>query len=385
MVPSFYLSCDDMLRKWDEIVARKEGGSCEVDVWPYLQTLTSDVISRTAFGSSYLEGRKIFELQKELAQQVMVATRSVSIPGYRCINFFNFFFFFFVEKKNPFFLQLIFFDFLSRFLPTKGNRRVKEISKEVQSSLLGIINRRIQAMEAGEEAIRDDDLLGLLLESNSKEIKQNGNKSAGMSMNEVIEECKLFYFAGHETTSSLLVWTMILLSKHSDWQARARDEVSQVVGKGNPNHQHLNHLKIVTMILQEVLRLYPPAIFLTRFTQEECRLGELNLPAGVQLLLPVYLLHHDCRIWGEDAKEFKPERFGDGVPKAAQGQMAYFPFGWGPRICVAQNFAMAEAKMAVAVILLNYSFQLSPSYAHAPHQVIALQPQHGAHLILTKL
>lgn len=238
-------------------------------------------------------------------------------------------------------------------------------------------------MEAGEEASRDD-LLGLLLESNSKEIKQNGNKS-GMSMNEVIEECKLFYFAGNETTSSLLVWTMILLSKHSDWQSRARDEVSQVIGKGNPNHQDLNRLKIVTMILQEVLRLYSPAISLTRFTHEECRLGDLNLPAGIQLMMPVYLPHHDPKLWGEDAAEFRPERFSDGVPRAAMERMAYFPFGWGPRICVAQNFAMAEAKMAVAVILRNYSFQLSPSYAHAPHQVVALQPQFGAHLILRKL
>lgn len=86
MVPSFYLSCDEMLSKWDEIVGSK--GSCEVDVWPYLQKLTSDVISRTAFGSSYLEGSKIFELQQELAQHIALANRSVYIPGYRYC-FFN--------------------------------------------------------------------------------------------------------------------------------------------------------------------------------------------------------------------------------------------------------------------------------------------------------
>ncbi|KAG6419437.1 hypothetical protein SASPL_121659 [Salvia splendens] len=138
MVPYFYLSCNEMLSKWDEIVGNE--GSCEVDVWPHLQTMAGDAISRTVFGSNYLEGRRIFELQHELAQQVVAANRSVNISGYR-------------------------------FLPTKSNKRVKEIAKEVKSSLLDIINRRMRAMEASQE-----DLLGMLLESNSKEIKQHGNK-----------------------------------------------------------------------------------------------------------------------------------------------------------------------------------------------------------------
>lgn len=121
---------------------------------------------------------------------------------------------------------------------------MKEIREKVKSTLVQIINRRTKAMEAGEEGSRGD-LLGLLLESNSKEIKENGDKF-GMSMEKVIEECKLFYFAGQETTASLLIWTMILLAKHTDWQARAREEVMQVFSQGEPDYQHLNHLKIVS-------------------------------------------------------------------------------------------------------------------------------------------
>lgn len=141
------------------------------------------------------------------------------------------------------------------------------------------------------------------------------------------------------------------------------------------------------MILQEVLRLYPPAFMIMRRTHKEVRLGDVTIPGGVQLMLPLILLHHDPKIWGADAKEFNPERFRDGVPKEAQGAgaLAYFPFSWGPRICIAQNFAMLEAKIAMAMILKRYSFELSPSYSHAPHQVVTVQPQRGAHLILNKL
>ncbi|KAH6788865.1 cytochrome P450 [Perilla frutescens var. frutescens] len=350
MVPSFYLSCAEMLSKWDKIVP--SDGCCELDVWPYLQTMTSDVISRTAFGSSYEEGRKIFQLQTERAHRFMEANTSLDIPGYR-------------------------------FLPTKFNRRMKETAKEIESTLLGIINKRITAMEE-EASMNDQDLLGLLLDSNFNEIKQHGNVS-GMSMKEVIEECKIFYFAGQETSAALLVWTMILLSEHRDWQARARDEVLKVFGREIPDYQGLNHLKIVNLILHEVLRLYPPVVEISRIVVEEMVVGELNLPAGVQLIIPTTQLHQHCKFWGEDAKEFKPERFGEGVSKATQGQLTYFPFGWGPRICVGQNFTMLEAKMAMAMILQRYSFHLSPSYSHAPHIVITLQPQHGAHLFLTKL
>lgn len=92
--------------------------------------------------------------------------------------------------------------------------------------------------------VGNKDLLGILLESNSKEIKENG---VGMSMGDVIEECKLFYFAGSATTSNLLTWTMILLGVHSNWQARAREEVLQVFGTRQPDFDGLNHLKIVSL------------------------------------------------------------------------------------------------------------------------------------------
>ncbi|KAF9610050.1 hypothetical protein IFM89_019778 [Coptis chinensis] len=100
------------------------------------------------------------------------------------------------------------------------------------------------------------------------------------------------------------------------------------------------------MILYEVLRLYPPAVLLTRATYKEMKVGEVLLPAGVELSLPTLLVHHDHELWGEDAEEFNPERFSGGISKATKNKVSFFPFGWGPRICIGQTFALIEAKLA---------------------------------------
>ncbi|NP_001313030.1 cytochrome P450 CYP72A219-like [Nicotiana tabacum] len=352
MLPAFYLSCSEMLNKWEEIIPVKE--SNELDIWPHLQRMTSDVISRAAFGSSYEEGRRIFELQEEQAEYLTKTFNSVYIPG-------------------------------SRFFPNKMNKRMKECEKEVRETITCLIDNRLKAKEEGNGKALNDDLLGILLESNSIEIEEHGNKKFGMSIPEVIEECKLFYFAGQETTSVLLVWTLILLGRNPEWQERAREEVFQAFGSDKPTFDELYRLKIVTMILYESLRLYPPIATRTRRTNEETKLGELDLPKGALLFIPTILLHLDKEIWGEDADEFNPERFSEGVAKATKGKMTYFPFGAGPRKCIGQNFAILEAKMAIAMILQRFSFELSPSYTHSPYTVVTLKPKYGAPLIMHRL
>nr|AYU65305.1 root-preferentially expressed cytochrome P450 CYP-117747 [Atropa belladonna] len=350
MLPAFYLSCSELVNRWDEVLSQQD--TQEVDIWPSIQNLSTDIIARSAFGVSYKQGRDIFELQKEQAYHLMEIVRSgLYIPGWR-------------------------------FLPTKRNRRMKDIEKKIQETIRGIIDDRFKAMKTGHAS--NNDLLGSLLESSS-ENGQPGKRNSVMNIADIVEECKLFFFAGSENTSVTIVWTMFLLSIHEDWQTRAREEVLRAFGHDKPNFDGLNHLKIVNMILHEVLRLYPPVTSINRKIYKETKLGDMSLPAGVLLLLPTILLHHDRELWGDDAREFKPERFSEGISGATKGKVSFFPYGLGPRICIGQNFALLEVKMAISMILQRFSFELSTAYVHTPHKIVALQPQDGVNLILNRL
>ena len=135
------------------------------------------------------------------------------------------------------------------------------------------------------------------------------------------------------------------------------------------------------MILNETLRLYPPAVMMKRRTTKDINLGNLNIPAETQLYLAMTAVHRDVELWGEDADEFNPMRFS--VPR--KHLASFFPFSLGPRVCVGQNLATVESRIILAMIIQQYSFMLSPTYVHAPMQVMTLQPQHGAHIIFRKI
>ncbi|CAK9141003.1 unnamed protein product [Ilex paraguariensis] len=353
MIPVFSNTCGRMIDQWKKTSGLEE--TFELDIWPQFQILAGDIISRTAFGSNYEEGKKILQLQKELQMLVVEAMQTLYIPGFR-------------------------------FVPTKKNQRRKKLDKRINSMLRTLIERKENAMRTGQA--KDDDLLGLLLQSNTQDNFQENERSTNsyrMTMEEIMEECKVFFLAGHETTASWLTWTIIVLAMHPNWQEKAREEVLQICGEKDPDFEAISHLKVVTMILHEVLRLYPAAIALYQHAYKETKIRDLSIPAGVDVTLPILLINHDPEIWGHDAEEFKPERFSGGISKACKDQLAFFPFGWGPRTCIGQNFAVIEAKIALAMILQHFSFELSPSYTHAPHTVMTLQPQHGAQIILHQL
>ncbi|GLJ51768.1 hypothetical protein SUGI_1100050 [Cryptomeria japonica] len=348
MIPTILKSCASMLEEWSKLIT---SGSPEIDVQKEFRDLTSDVIARTAFGSSFAEGKHIFDLQGKQMILAFESFRTVYIPGFR-------------------------------FLPTTKNRQRWNVEKEIRRSLRQVIDAREKTDGMKKTGSYGADLLGFMMSQSKDQMGVNGRSNGGLSTEEIIDECKTFYFAGHETTSLLLTWSIILLGIHQDWQEKGRREALQVCGKNNyPDADSLSRLKIVGMIINEALRLYPPAVFLSRHASEQTKLGKLSIPAGTQFMLPILAIHHDPSLWGSDAKDFNPGRFSEGIAKAAKHPMAFMPFGAGPTICVGQNLALLEEKLVLAMILHKFSFVTSPSYTNAPSLLITLKLEYGAQVI----
>ncbi|KAL8136834.1 hypothetical protein V2J09_002835 [Rumex salicifolius] len=366
MIPVVASSVMEMVDRWWATSDSEDEVEVEVSEW--FQGLTEEVITRLAFGSNcYEEGRAIFKLQNQQMVLAAEAFSKVFIPGYR-------------------------------FLPTKGNMRSWKLDKEIRKSLVKLIEQRKAVMETETESEKEresgsgKDLLGLMIQAG---IKENGvhkapdsdsDSRSSITVQDIVEECKSFFFAGKQTTSNLLTWTTVLLAMHPQWQALARDEVFRICGsRDTPSKDDLVKLKTLSMILNESLRLYPPAIATIRRAKYDVELGSYKVPRGTELLVPILAVHHDQAMWGQDANEFNPARFADGVARAAKHPAAFIPFGFGVRTCVGQNLAMLEAKLVLTLILQRFSFTLAPSYKHAPTVLMLLYPQYGAPIVFRRL
>nr|CAB3500698.1 unnamed protein product [Digitaria exilis] len=135
------------------------------------------------------------------------------------------------------------------------------------------------------------------------------------------------------------------------------------------------------MVVLETLRLYCPPLFLQRKPIVDITVGGMKLPKGVAVVIPIPIMHREKEVWGE----FNPLRFENGVTRAGKVPHAMLGFAMGPRSCIGQNFAMLEAKSALAVMLQKFSFTLSPDYVHAPTDIFLLKPKFGLPVILRRL
>ncbi|KAL0415316.1 UNVERIFIED_CONTAM: cytochrome [Sesamum latifolium] len=357
MIPMMGKSMEEAVGKWSEEMSK--AGKVEIEVWEWFQNLVEDVITRATFGSSYEDGKAIFQLQSQQMLHATEAYQKVFIPGYR-------------------------------FLPTKKNRISWRLEKEIRKSLLKLIDRRRK--NSGCQSVSDEcpnDLLELMIKASLKDSADESSSSSSplaITPNDVVEECKTIFFAGKHTTSNLLTWTTVLLAMHPQWQDQAREEVLRVCGaRDTPSKDDLAKLKTLGMILNESLRLYPPAVAIIRRAKTDMQLGGLHIPRGTELLIPILAVHHDPALWCHDAHEFNPARFAKGVAHAAKHPMAFMPFGLGARRCIGQNLAVLQARLAIAMLLQRFSFELAPTYQHAPSVLMLLQPQHGAPIVFRKL
>ncbi|KAK9003512.1 hypothetical protein V6N11_061071 [Hibiscus sabdariffa] len=345
MTPAVIAGVETMLEKWKG----QEGK--EIEVFGEFRLLTSEVISRTAFGSNYLEGEKIFAMLNRLS---IIAGQNIHKTG---------------------------IPFINKFWKTADLIESEQLGKGIQECVMNIIKKREDKVVNGEADNFGIDFLGLLVSAYHDSEEKNR-----LSLEDLVGECKTFYFAGQETVNSLLAWIVFLLAVHGDWQEKARREVLQIFGNQNPDPDGIIKLKTISMIINETLRLYGPTNGLPREIRREVQLGKLVLPANINLHVQNIALHHDPHLWGDDAHLFKPERFAEGIAKATNhNAAAFFPFGLGPRSCVGMTFATTETKIVLSMILQRYTFTLSPAYVHSPTPIIALRPQSGIQIILESL
>ncbi|XP_068478705.1 cytochrome P450 714C2-like [Phaseolus vulgaris] len=341
MVDSTYTT----LRSWEARV-ESEGAVSEIKIDEDLRSLSADIIARACFGSNYIEGKEIFSKLRDL--QILLSKLHVGIPGFR-------------------------------YLPNKSNRQMWRLEKEIDSKISKLIKQRL--VETHEQ-----DLLQMILKGAKNSEGGDGLISDSISCDRfMIDNCKNIFFAGHETTAITASWCLMLLSVHQDWQDRVRAEVLEVCGKGAPDADMLRSLKTLTMVIQETLRLYPPATFVVRAALQDVNLKGFLIPKGMNIQIPVSVLQHDPGLWGPDAHKFNPERFANGVLGACKVPQAYMPFGIGARVCVGQHLAMTELKVILSLILMKFHFSLSPSYLHSPAFHLVIEPGHGVVLQMSRI
>ncbi|RCV44641.1 hypothetical protein SETIT_9G391000v2 [Setaria italica] len=357
---------EQMTRRWrDQILQGGAHQAAEIHVDRAISDLTAEIIGRVAFGTSHHEAGEVLLLMHEM--QEMGAAAMLDAP-------------------------------ILWHLPTRRNLKVRRLDKLLRTKIMAMMEARVAAAKDEDNCSSvhgggggyGDDLLGLMLEAWSPE-RQGSDATSTLTTEEVIDECKTFFGAGHETTATLLVWTMFLLSTHPQWQEKVREEVLREFSGADdggvvvPNSDVLAKLKLLHMVLLETLRLYPPIVFIQRTTSSDVVLRGIEVPRGTAISIPIGMLQRDKEVWGSDADEFNPMRFKNGVSRAARDPNALLSFSLGPRACTGQSFGVVEAQVVMAMILRKFSFSLSPTYVHKPKYVVSLTPKSGMPLILRNL
>jgi cytochrome P450 len=245
-------------------------------------------------------------------------------------------------------------------LPTPQRHRLYEARNTLYTVVDELIDKRRQAST-------ENDLLTLLLQAQDEETGES------MTVSQVRDEVMTLMAAGHETTSNALCWTFLLLARHPDIESRLREEYSRVLGGRAAQMEDLPQLPLTRMVLEESMRLYPPAWAFARQAIAEDEIGGYTIAKGAYVLMFPATTHRHPDFW-ERPDVFDPERF---APERAAGRhrFAYFPFGGGPRVCIGNQFALTEAQLILATVLSRCQFRLLPGVALVPEPLITLRPR----------
>jgi cytochrome P450 len=234
------------------------------------------------------------------------------------------------------------------------------------------VDRLLAARGSGDGQPKD--LLGRLIAARDEET------GGGMTADEVRDQVVTIFMAGHETTAVALTWTWYLISQHPAVEAKLHDELDSVLGGRQPRYDDLANLPYTRMVIEESMRLYPPAHTMARQAIAADEVLGRRVPAGATVLVVPWMLHRKASIW-ERPDRFEPERFSP-ERAALRPRFAYIPFGAGPRICIGAAFAMAEAMLMVSMIAQRYRLRLKPGHPVEPQGLITLRARHGMKMML---
>jgi cytochrome P450 len=264
---------------------------------------------------------------------------------------------------------------LPSWMPTPSNVRLRRSMRTLHAVVADIIAGRRAAAPgpAGGEAAGGNDLLSTLLSARDEH-------GAPMTPAQLLDEVLTLLLAGHETTALALSYALYLLAHHPESQETLAAELDRVLGGRLPAYGDLPRLAYTRNVVTEAMRLYPPADFLGREAAGDCIVGGIPVRRGTNLFVSQWVLHRDPRYF-PDPLAFEPARWTPDF-EAALPRFAYFPFGGGPRFCIGQTFATAEAALVLATVCQRFRFAPDPTFRLELHPGITLRPRAGVRLIV---
>ena len=336
----------------DTLLASVSSDSPSLDLQPQMNALTLSIIASSAFGRSFETISNAKDIVAHAFTEVLAAI------AYRFTRMID---------NMPLVSRL---PFWRKAIIDRGSR---DLSQFVEQIVEDRRQGRSESLCAGE------DLLDLLLSAVDSEGQSFTNE-------EIKDQTLTFILAGHETTSNLMLWTLYILMTHPAVYQACQDEVDRVLPDQTvPTSELLATLPTIEAVLQETLRLYPPAPFFVRQCTKDQTIGSatdrpLTIPVGTTVLINTYLIHRRAEYWPRPL-EFDYTRWvRDPVtglkPKLAH-PCCYLPFAAGPRNCIGQNFALLEAKVMLAMLIQRCHFEIEPGQSIVPEIRLTMKPKHG--------
>lgn len=263
--------------------------------------------------------------------------------------------------------------FIRAWKPTLNNLRFYYHRYALDKVLLGMIRRTRQKYQEhnsehrASEQIPEENLLQMLIQAKNEE------NQAPLTDTEILHEYKTMILTGHETTAAGLSWVWYLLAKYPYYRSLLEEELEEVLGGRAPTLEDLPKLNMLRAIICETFRLYPPIWSVFRTSLEPDIIAGYRLPANSIFILNFFALHRNPEYW-ENPSEFNPFRF---LGEALKNQKAFtfLPFSSGPRICIANHFAMVETMLMAATLAQKLHFELLPNQEIYPEPCISLRPK----------